>query len=57
MSNIITLDLENAVFKFHEIVDHTFDILVPRIRLDLKFKHITLSNYNLRKLIKLKKKN
>jgi hypothetical protein len=56
MANITILDLENALLKFHEIINHSFDVLVPRITLDLNSDHnVSWSNYNLRKIIKLKK--
>lgn len=56
MDNITTLNLENAILKFHEIINHSFDLLVPMITLDLNTDHnVSWSNYNLRKIIKLKK--
>jgi len=56
MDNITTLNLENAILKFHGIINHSFDLLVPMITLDLNTDHnVSWSNYNLRKIIKLKK--
>lgn len=35
MTDITTLNLENAVLKFNEIISHFYDHLISRIRLVL----------------------
>lgn len=55
LSNIINLDLKNAILKFYEILNHTCDLCVPKTKLNLKFNYsLPWSNYSLRNLIKEK---
>jgi hypothetical protein len=35
-SNLIGLNTENSVLKFHDILDHCIDIFIPKIKLKLK---------------------
>ncbi|KAL4104571.1 hypothetical protein QTP88_019866 [Uroleucon formosanum] len=54
--NILNLDLEKSVLKFYDILNHSIDIFVPKVKLNLQHRHsITWSNPSLRNLINLKK--
>lgn len=56
MSNLKKLELENAVLKLYVILNHTWDIFVPKIKLNPKSEHsLPWSNYKLRNLIEYKK--
>lgn len=51
IGNITILDLDNEVLKFYEIINHSFETFVPKIRLDLNSdQNLFRSNYNFKKL-------
>jgi len=55
LSNLKKIDLENAILKFYENLNHTCDLFVPKTKLNLKFNHsLPWSYYDIRNLIKEK---
>jgi len=53
---MLNLDLEKSILKFYDILNHSIDIFVPKVKLNLQHQHsITWSNLSLRNLINLKK--
>lgn len=55
MSTLANLGLKTAILKFYEILNHVFELLVPKIRFDLNYDpYLPWSNKYLRNLIILK---
>lgn len=54
VENLKLVDLDLAVNKFYEILNHTIEIFVPKMRVDVNYSLIW-ANPELRKLINLKK--
>jgi hypothetical protein len=53
---ILNLDLEKSILKCYDNLNHSIDIFVPKVKLNLQYQHsITWSNPSLRNLINLKK--
>jgi len=56
MSSLNSLDLDLSVFKFHEIILHSFDTFVQKFQLNSNsVQNIIWSNKPLRNLVRLKK--
>ncbi|KAF0760449.1 MI domain-containing protein [Aphis craccivora] len=56
LANIINLDLDNAILKFYDILNHICNLFIPKTKLNRQFNYsLPWSNYDLRNLIKEKK--
>jgi len=53
-NNFLNLDFEKSILKFYDILNHSIDIFVPKVKLNLQHRHSrTWSNPSLRNLIDL----
>jgi len=37
--NMLNLDLEKSILKFYDILNHSIDIFVPKVKLNLQHQH------------------